>query len=94
MALTWPAVKDPNEVKDYSLDWSDLLGASDTITSSTWTVSEGSGLTIGSDSNTTTATIVWLSAGTDGTNYSLVNQVVTAGGRTYDQTVRLKVRDK
>ncbi|WP_456300000.1 phage fiber-tail adaptor protein [Sinorhizobium chiapasense] len=27
---------------------------------------------------------VWLSSGTDGTNYSLVNRVVTAGGRTYD----------
>ncbi|WP_425347612.1 hypothetical protein [Sinorhizobium mexicanum] len=37
---------------------------------------------------------VWLSSGTDGTNYSLVNRVVTAGGRTYDQTVRLKVRAK
>ncbi|WP_042776620.1 hypothetical protein [Sinorhizobium fredii] len=93
MALTWPAVKDPNEVKDYSLDWSDLLGA-DTISSSTWTVSEGSGLVVDSSSNTTTATTVWLSAGTDVTNYSLLNRVVTAGGRTYDQTVRLKVRDK
>ncbi|WP_042777807.1 hypothetical protein [Sinorhizobium fredii] len=94
MALTWPAVKDPNIVKDYSLDWSDLLGSSDTITSSTWTIADGSGLTIDSSSNTTTATTVWLSAGTDVTNYSLLNRVVTAGGRTYDQTVRLKVRAK
>ncbi|MDX0965361.1 hypothetical protein GOL41_17340 [Sinorhizobium medicae] len=94
MALTWPAIKDPDEVKDYSLDWSALLRASDTITSSTWTVGEGDGLTIDSDSATTTATTIWLSAGTAGTNYSLVNRVVTAGGRTYDQTVRLKVRAK
>jgi hypothetical protein len=94
MALTWPAIKDPNEVKDYSLDWSALLGASDTITSSTWTVDEGSGLVIDSDSHGTTEATIWLSAGTDGTNYALVNRVVTAGGRTYDQTVRLKVREK
>ncbi|MDX0438859.1 hypothetical protein GOD90_27330 [Sinorhizobium medicae] len=94
MALTWPATKDPDEVKDYNLDWSALLGASDTITSSTWTVDEGDGLTIDSDSAKTTATTIWLSAGTAGTNYSLLNRVVTAGGRTYDQTVRLKVRAK
>jgi len=50
MALTWPAIKDPDEVKDYSLDWSALLGASDTITSSTWSIDEGDGLTIDSDS--------------------------------------------
>ena len=94
MALTWPAIKDPNEVKDYSLDWSALLGASDTIASSTWTIDEGSGLTIDSDSHNTAETTIWLSAGSDGTNYSLVNRVVTTGGRTYDQTVRLKVREK
>ncbi|MBB4184249.1 hypothetical protein GGE07_000875 [Sinorhizobium terangae] len=94
MALTWPAIKDPNEVKDYSLDWAALLGASDTITSSTWSIDEGSGLTIDSDSHNTTETTLWLSAGAAGTNYSPVNRIVTAGGRKYDQTVRLKVRDK
>ncbi|ATB03608.1 hypothetical protein CN100_01095 [Sinorhizobium meliloti] len=94
MALTWPAIKDPNEVKDYSLDWSALLGASDTITSSTWSIDEGEGLMIDSDSHNGTETTIWLSAGSDGTNCSLVNRVVTAGGRTYDQTVRLKVRAK
>ncbi|MDK1377107.1 MULTISPECIES: hypothetical protein [unclassified Sinorhizobium] len=94
MALTWPALKDPDEVKDYSLNWAALLGASDTITSSTWTIDDGDGLTIDSDSNNSTATTVWLSSGTAGTNYSLVNRIVTAGGRTFDQTVRLKVRAK
>lgn len=93
MSLTWPAPKDPNEVKDYRLDWSEFLGGEDTITGSTWTAS-GTGLTINEDSFTDTATTVWLSAGTLGATYSLLNRVTTAGGRTYDQTARIRIRSK
>lgn len=92
MALTWPSPKDPNEVKDYGLDWSALLG-DDTITTSAWSVDDA-GLTIGTTSNTTTATTVWVSSGSPGVTYSLLNRIITAGGRTYDQTVKLKVRTK
>ncbi|MDX0141086.1 hypothetical protein GOC46_30410 [Sinorhizobium meliloti] len=91
--LTWPAAKDPNEVKDYSLDWSDLLGGDDTITASTWTVS-GTGVMIDESSFTDTATTVWLSAGTLGATYNLLNRVTTSGGRTYDQTARLRIQAK
>jgi hypothetical protein len=93
MALTWPAVKDPDEVKDYSLDWSELLDG-DTIASSTWTVMAGAGLIVDESSYTDTVTTIWLSAGAVGTDYKLSNLVVTAGGRTYDQTVKLRVRAK
>lgn len=95
MALTWESSKDPNEVKDYELDWSDRLEtASDTISTSAWSiVTDSPTLVIDSSSTTTTVTKVWLSAGTDGTTYDLLNRVVTAGGRTYDQTVKLRVAD-
>lgn len=93
MSKAWSAVKDPDEVKDYDVNWSDLLGT-DTISSSAWSVVSGSGLTIDSNSTTTTVTKVWLSAGTAGTDYTLLNRVVTAGGRTYDQTCKLRVRAK
>lgn len=92
MSKSWSGVKDPDEVKDYEVDWSDLLDT-DTIATSTWSVTEGSGLTIDSDTNDTTTTTVWLSDGVAGT-YSLLNRVTTAGGRTYDQTCKLKVRAK
>lgn len=93
MSISWTPVKDPDEVKDYSLDWSALL-VDDTISTSTWTLASGAGLTIGSNSNTDTLSTVWLSGGTAGVNYELLNRVVTTGGRTYDQTVKLKVRVK
>lgn len=93
MALSWPAVKDPDEIKDYRLDWTDLLDG-DTISSSMWSVAAGTGLVIDGQSNTATSTLLWLSSGTLGETYDLLNRVVTAGGRTYDQTVKLKVRAK
>ncbi|TJW14459.1 MAG: hypothetical protein E5W82_10815 [Mesorhizobium sp.] len=92
MALTWDP-KDPDEVLDYVLDWEDRLDG-DTIVSSAWTIPVGSGLTINSTSFTDTTTTVWLSAGVLLTTYELLNRVVTAGGRTMDQTVRLKVKSK
>lgn len=92
MALSWDP-KDPDEVLDYVLDWEDRL-AGDTIATSTWTIAVGSGLTINSNSFTDTTTTVWLSAGVLLTTYELLNRIVTDGGRTMDQTVKLKVKSK
>jgi hypothetical protein len=96
MAIAWPEPKDPDEVLDYELDWSGRLDGDDTIVTSTWTVPAG--LTEGPDpdsvSDDGTKTVIWLSGGTLAANYDLLNRVVTAGGRTMDQTVRLKVRAK
>lgn len=90
MRLKWDD-KDPNEVLDYQIDWTDRL-AGDVIATSTWTVPDG--LTEGSTSNTTSTTTVWLSDGTDGEDYEILNRITTTGGRTMDQTVKLRVRSK
>lgn len=90
MSLSWTSPKDPNEVKDYEILWSDLL-VSDTILTTTWLLPTG--ITKDSDSSTTTTTTIWLSGGTAGTSYSLTNRITTAGGRTYDRTVKLKLKD-
>jgi hypothetical protein len=92
MALSWDK-KDPNEVDSFGVDWSERLSASsDTISSSDWIVP--SGITEDSASNTTSTTTIWLSGGTDGNDYEIVNRIVTTGGRTLDQTIKLKVRTK
>lgn len=93
MAMTWERPKDPDEVVDYDLSWAEQMAAdSDTIATSTWTVPAG--ITKSSISNTTTRTKIWFSGGTAGQTYSCVNRVVTAGGRTFDQTMKLKVKDR
>jgi len=91
MAKTFVRVKDPDAVLDYQFDWSEWLG-SDTISTSTWTVP--SGITKDSQSNTTTTTTIWLSGGTAGGEYTVTNQIVTAGGRTEDRSFTIKVQNK
>jgi len=83
-------VKDPSAVLDYGFDWSAWL-ATDTISTSTWTVDAG--ITQGTTSNTTTTTTVWLSAGTSGTTYKAANRITTAGGRTNERTLYVIVTD-
>lgn len=88
MTLVWPN-KDPDEVLDYVVDWADRLDG-DTIAESTWIVPDG--ITKVSDGHDDSTVTIWLSGGTIGTAYSLVNRIVTAAARTMDQTVRLKIR--
>lgn len=84
-------IKDPNAVLDYQVNWVTWLG-SDTIATSTWTVPTG--ITKASESNTTTTATVWISGGTAGTSYEIVNRIVTAGGRTEDRTLTIMVAQK
>lgn len=91
MALTWP-FKDPDEVLDYTIDWSDRLGEGDAVDTSTWFVP--SGLTQENEEVTTTTTVLWLSGGTLGQTYTILNRITTTGGRTMDQSVNLKIKTK
>lgn len=94
MALSWPP-KDPDEVLDYQIDWSERLNG-DTISTSSWTIS-GTGTTpLVEDSNEVSGdlSIVWLSGGTLGVKYTLTNRITTAAGRTMDQSVNLRIKTK
>jgi hypothetical protein len=85
--------KDPNAVLDYVIDWGDeWLEAGDEISTSTWTVPTG--ITKDSDDKTATITTIWLSGGTDGVTYDIVNRIVTTGGRIDDRTITIKVRER
>ena len=81
-------LKDPNAVLDYVVDWTTWLNG-DTIATSVWTVP--SGITQDSESESTTSATVWLSGGTVGETYQLVNRITTAGGRTEDRTIRITI---
>jgi len=82
--------KDPDELQDYTIDWAALLGT-DTISTSTWTVP--SGLTSSATSKTTTTATVWLSGGTGGQEYEVMNEITTVAGRTYQKTIVIPVLD-
>ncbi len=93
MTKEWKAVKDPEEIKDYQINWRPLLGRDDTLTASAWGVDDDDTLIIDSDSLTDTTTTVWLSEGTLGSCH-VTNTVETASGRTYEQTVKLRIKEK
>ena len=92
--------KDPDELDDYKLDWTARLAPdSDDISTSAWSIvtdmtGDPSPLAIETESFTLSSTTVWLSGGTIGNTYQLLNHVVTTGGRVLEQTVQLKVKSR
>jgi hypothetical protein len=82
--------KDPNATLDYKVDWAAWLGT-DTIFTSTFTVPTG--ITKSSETNNPTDATVWLSGGTAGQSYQIINRITTVGGRTDDRTFLIVVED-
>jgi len=85
-------LKDPQAVLDYGVDWSLWLAGGETISTSTFTVDAG--LTKNSQTNTTVSATVWLSGGTIGQRYKVVNEITTTAGRTNDATFTVIVNDR
>lgn len=85
--------KDPQEVLDYSFDWSKWL-AEDNDTISSHTMSADPGITVDSSSHTNTKATVWLSGGADDAKYQITNQIVTTMGRTAERTMTIFVTNK
>lgn len=83
------AEKDPDATEDFAIDWSGRLGA-DTLTASTWTLPDG--LVSVSETSNATQTAIFVSGGSCHRVYRLVNHVVSAGGRSFDQTLRIRIR--
>jgi hypothetical protein len=88
MPLSWPS-KDPDEVLDYSLNWSQALSG-DTIVSSDWTISDSS-LVENHSTNSSTSATIWLEDGTLNTTYTVTNTIVTAAGRTFQQSANIRI---
>ena len=86
-------VKDPDAVLDYGNNWAAWLSdVSDTIATSTWAAETG--ITIDSETETTTAATVWLSGGTVGDSYDVTNSIVTAAGRKDDRTITITIQER
>lgn len=91
--------KDPTDTADFGINWRAIgvLDADDDIQSSSWGTPAPVDLTIeptppptGHDSETTAA---WFSGGTPGTSYIIANTIVTTGGRTFQRSIRIKVKE-
>ena len=100
MASTWSA-KDPQDVRDYWINFSSLLAEDETITAATVTVpadqpdpvSPFELLTKESDSNTDTMVRARFSGGGVG-KYAIQYHVTTSTGQEFDLTKTLTVKER
>jgi hypothetical protein len=106
MSLKWPN-KDPDEILDYSIDWSRFLGNA-TISSFTWFVDDENGvktelvnsgplvngIQLISSTNTNTVTTAYIGSGTENVLYKFTCQITNSNGLVVERSVRLRVRNK
>ncbi len=84
--------KDPASVLDYTINFTNWLASGDTITGTpTWTADTG--ITKGTETNTTTAATLFLSGGTAGDIYEIKCVAVTGNGRTVARRFRVKCEE-
>lgn len=89
--MSMSGTKTPEEIKDYSIDWSKDL-TTDTITSSAWSVAPSdASISSSTIAASGTLTTVWLAGGTANQVYVVRNVVNTAGGRELEKSFRLLV---
>lgn len=105
MSFKWPN-KDPDEVLDYSVDWSRWI-ASATITGVTWYVDNENnvktelndsdivnGIQCVSRTNTDTVATIYLGQGVVNTNYKFYCKISTTAGSVAERTIRLRVKEQ
>lgn len=83
--------KGPAEELDFVNDLTAELGT-DTISTSAWVLDTG--ITLGVNTNTTTASLAWISSGVLGMTYKIVNTIVTSAGRTHVREWYLRIQDQ
>ncbi|OIO56708.1 MAG: hypothetical protein COX57_04400 [Alphaproteobacteria bacterium CG_4_10_14_0_2_um_filter_63_37] len=93
--------KDPASLLDYSVDWSKWLAdQGDILASSVFTIkgpAASPSALVSTQQHIDTATgrtLVWLSGGSSGEVYQVVNAITTAGGRRTERTFAVKIVDR
>jgi len=105
MSFRWPN-KDPDEILDFSVDWSRWLGTA-TISSAVWYVDNSSGvktaITAGNTVNgiqNVAQTIsgdvatINLGLGTNNTEYKFTCQITDNVGNVVERVIRLRVKEQ
>lgn len=100
--MTTLEVKDPDEYKDYAVDWASKLQVNEKIVTSSWALAEtyadAADLTLGPDSNTNTTATVWVDKGRAGQDYKVTNTITTdvtdgsGKARKYEETIIIPCR--
>lgn len=105
MSYKWPN-KDPDEVLDYSVDWSRWLGTGVTISSVAWFVDNASnvktafgagtvvnGLQNVAQTNTTTVATINLGLGTANKEYKIYCRITDSSGSVAERVIKLPIKE-
>lgn len=105
MSFRWPP-KDPDEIIDYSVDWSRFLGSA-TLSTVSWFVDDadgvktaiGNGVTVNgiqnvSATNTTTVATINLALGTLNKEYKFYCQITDSTGSTAERVVKIRIKEQ
>lgn len=85
--------KTPNEVKDYGVEWEDMLADGDSLSSIANIAVAPAGVTVQASQILGTITLVRLAAGTNGVSYTVTVRVTTLGGETLEAAIPVEVMD-
>lgn len=106
MSFKWPN-KDPDEILDYSVDWSRWLNTGVTISAVSWFVDNASGVktafpnggvvnglqNVAATSTPTVATIN-LALGTNNVEYKLYCRITDSSGSVAERVVKLRIKEQ
>jgi hypothetical protein len=83
--------KQPSEVLDYDIDFTEWMTPGDSI--ATATATSDAGITLGATTIIGYVVKQWVSGGTDGNSYKVTVKVTTNGGRVKEADFRVRVRE-
>lgn len=84
--------KQPSEIQDYDIDFSEYLDAIGDTASSV-TVTAEIGITVSSSALIGKVVKVWLTGGSNGETYKITVLLTTAGGRRREADIKVKVKE-
>lgn len=84
--MTVPIAQTPTENLDYTINYATRGLGTDTIATSSFTASS-TDFSISNPTNTNTTTTIWVTGGIAGNFYTVTNSIITAGGRTMQETL-------
>jgi hypothetical protein len=91
--------KDPNEIKYYSMDWTEGVNDGATVVTSVWTIQTivADAAPLEEDDSDVMAgdliTRVLLSGGTEGNSYEVTNTITTSDGETLERTGVVRIKE-
>lgn len=92
MAILATFIKQPADVLDYDIDYSDWLTEGDNVASVATAVSDD-GLTISQTAVIDPIAKIWVTGGTAGETYKVTVTATTAEGRTKQDEFKIRVKE-